>query len=58
MCVLLEMDVTTYRQLESGEKNTIKIAQWEKLEFLLNMDEERREKSIQTMTNTGKENNE
>ncbi len=58
MCVLLEMDVSTYRQLESGEKNTIKIAQWEKLEFLLNMDEERREKSIQTMTNTGKENNE
>mgnify|MGYP002508355048 CR=1 FL=1 len=58
MSVLMEMDIKTFRQLESGEKNTIKISQWEKLEFFLNLPEDRRKISIQQITNTGNENNE
>ena len=58
MSVLMEMDIKTYRQLVSGEKNTIKVSQWEKLEFFLNLPEDRRKISVQQITNTGKENNE
>ena len=58
MSVLMEMDIKTYRQLVSGEKNTIKVSQWEKLEFFLNLPEDRRKTSVQQITNTGKENNE
>ena len=58
MSQLLEMDVTAYKQLESGEKNTIRRDQWRRLDFLLNLPEERREAFINPSSIIEKDKNE
>lgn len=58
MSQLLEMDVTAYKQLESGEKNSIRRDQWRRLEFLLNLPEDRREAFINPSSIIEKEKNE
>ncbi|MBQ9787461.1 MAG: helix-turn-helix domain-containing protein [Lentisphaeria bacterium] len=58
MSQLLEMDVTAYKQLESGEKNSIRRDQWRRLEFLLNLPEDRREAFINPSSIIEKDKNE
>lgn len=58
MSQLLEMDVTAYKQLENGEKNSIRRDQWRRLEFLLNLPEDRREAFINPSSIIEKEKNE
>ena len=58
MSQLLEMDVTAYKQLENGEKNSIRRDQWRRLEFLLNLPEDRREAFINPSSIIEKDKNE
>ena len=58
MSHLLEMDVTAYKHLESGEKNSIRRDQWRRLEFLLNLPEDRREAFINPSSIIEKDKNE
>lgn len=58
MSQLLEMEINAYKQLESGEKNTIRRDQWRRLNFLLNLPEDRREAFINPSSIIEKETNE